>query len=96
MNKYDRQAKVIKQEDAEMLKILAHPVRLQIILELMNHTKTNVKSLVEKLDIPQSTVSQHLAKLRGCILGCERHGLEVFYYLKNEKARSVINALNKN
>ncbi|AIY72903.1 bacterial regulatory, arsR family protein (plasmid) [Bacillus cereus] len=60
------------------MKVIAHPVRLKLICELSKHNILNVTQLTEFLDIPQSTVSQHLSKMRGEILRGDRKGLEVY------------------
>ncbi|MED2264736.1 ArsR family transcriptional regulator, partial [Bacillus thuringiensis] len=49
--------------------------------------------LTEILRIPQSTVSQHLSKLRGTVLRSERRGLEMHYYIDNAKARQIVEIL---
>ncbi len=71
----------IPEADVELLKIMAHPVRLQIVKELEHRKICNVTQLTELLDIPQSTVSQHLSKMRGKILRSERKGLEMYYHI---------------
>ncbi|MEC3273489.1 ArsR family transcriptional regulator, partial [Bacillus thuringiensis] len=53
----------------------------------------NVTQLTEILRIPQSTVSQHLSKLRGTVLRSERRGLEMHYYIDNAKARQIVEIL---
>ncbi|MGQ0514684.1 ArsR/SmtB family transcription factor, partial [Bacillus sp. D-CC] len=65
----------IREEDVDVLKVMAHPVRLKIVNELMHHKLCNVTQLTEILRLPQSTVSQHLSKLRGTVLRAERRGL---------------------
>ncbi|MBJ3790165.1 winged helix-turn-helix transcriptional regulator, partial [Bacillus sp. OA1] len=45
----------IPEADIELLKIMAHPVRLQIVKELEHHKICNVTQLTELLDVPQST-----------------------------------------
>lgn len=85
---------VRKYEDtAELLKAMAHPVRLCIIKGLMDKS-CNVTHMQECLELPQSTVSQHLGILRskGIIRG-ERNGLEVTYSVVNEAVKKIINAL---
>lgn len=78
-------------ETAEILKALAHPVRLCIIRGLMQKEHCNVSYMQECLNLPQSTVSQHLQKLRSMgIVETERNGLEVHYALKNEKVKKLI------
>ena len=82
------------EEDVDVLKEMAHPVRLKIVNELMYHKTCNVKQLIEILELPQSTVSQHLSKLRGTVLRAERKGLEMHYYIENSKARQIARVLN--
>ncbi|EJR65388.1 hypothetical protein IIO_01572 [Bacillus cereus VD115] len=83
----------ISEEDVGVLKVMAHPVRLQIVNELMHHKMCNVTQLTEILRLPQSTVSQHLSKLKGTVLRAERRGLEMHYYIDNAKARQIIGIL---
>ncbi|MEC2989234.1 transcriptional regulator, partial [Bacillus cereus] len=40
-----------------------------------------------------STVSQHLAKLKGIVIRAERKGLEMHYYIDNNKARQIVEIL---
>ncbi|MGE5633026.1 MAG: ArsR/SmtB family transcription factor [Caulobacteraceae bacterium] len=85
INKYE--------DSAELLKALAHPVRLCIIKGLLDK-ECNVSHMQECLKLPQSTVSQHLGILRtkGIIKG-SRNGLEITYSVVNEDARKIIKAL---
>ncbi|HDR7782559.1 MULTISPECIES: ArsR/SmtB family transcription factor [Bacillus] len=83
----------IREEDVYVLKVMAHPVRLKIVNELMHHKLCNVTQLTEILGIPQSTVSQHLSKLRGTVLRVQRRGLEMHYYIDNVKARQIVGIL---
>ena len=48
---------------AELLKVMAHPIRLKIIENLIDNGPANVGSMQEKFHIPQPTVSSHLASL---------------------------------
>ena len=83
----------IPEADVELLKIMAHPVRLQIVKELENRKVCNVTQLTELLEVPQSTVSQHLSKMRGKILRSERRGLEMYYHIVNSKACQIVSVL---
>jgi DNA-binding transcriptional ArsR family regulator len=83
----------IPEADVELLKIMAHPVRLQIVKELNYHRICNVTQLTDILKIPQSTVSQHLSKMRGKILRSERRGLEMYYHIENLKACQIVSVL---
>ncbi|WP_339316682.1 metalloregulator ArsR/SmtB family transcription factor [Paenibacillus sp. FSL R10-2734] len=78
-------------QTAETLKALAHPVRLCIIKGLLKKGSCNVSFMQDCLDLPQSTVSQHLQKLRSLgIVETERHGLEINYSVKDEKIKHLI------
>ncbi|EJQ22284.1 MULTISPECIES: ArsR/SmtB family transcription factor [Bacillus cereus group] len=83
----------ITEEDVEILKIMAHPIRLRIINELSKHNTFNVSQLTKILEIPQSSVSQHLSKMKGKILKAERKGLEIYYSIRNNKATQIVGIL---
>ncbi|MBI5204902.1 MAG: winged helix-turn-helix transcriptional regulator [Nitrospirae bacterium] len=55
----------------ELLKVIAHPVRIKILEELMKGVKC-VSDFEEFLEISQPNVSQHLTLLK-------RHGIIDFY-----------------
>lgn len=81
-------------ETAELLKALAHPVRLCIVNGLLDKGLCNVSYMQQCLSLPQSTISQHLAKLRTAgIIEAERAGLEVHYRIKNDRIKKLIQAL---
>lgn len=79
---------------ADMLKALAHPVRLCIIKGLLDKGECNVTHMQSCLNTPQSTVSQHLQKLKaaGVIMG-KRKGLEVYYSVCDSKVADLIHVL---
>lgn len=79
---------------AEFLKVLAHPVRLCIVKGLLENGSCNVSHMQGCLELPQSTISQHLQKLRaaGLVKG-ERNGLEISYSIADTRISSLIKAL---
>lgn len=83
-------------QEAEILKVLGHPIRLKIAagLSLCNE-ECNVKKIGDCLGLPQSTVSQHLALLKnkGIITGT-REGTEVHYSLTNALVRKIVATLD--
>ena len=81
-------------ELAEILKTLAHPVRLCIVKGLITKGACNVTHMQACLDIPQSTVSQHLQKLKstGIICGV-RSGLEINYSIRDQRVVQLVNIL---
>ncbi|MGF9855399.1 metalloregulator ArsR/SmtB family transcription factor [Bacillus paramobilis] len=80
------------EENAYFLKVISHPVRLEIINQL-NENTLNVNQLSEILGIPQSTTSQHLSKMKGLILRSKRNGLEIYYQISNEKVVQILKIL---
>jgi len=81
-------------ELAEMLKALAHPVRLCIVKGLIEKGECNVSHMQSCLDIPQSTVSQHLQKLKSAnIISGVRNGLEINYKICDQRVVQLINTL---
>ena len=92
----DSQKEKLLNEKANLLKAMAHPMRLCILDCLMAHHTCNVKSLTERLHQPQSTISQHLSKLKaqGLITG-NRHGVEIQYSIIHDDVRSILNQLLK-
>ena len=81
-------------ETAELLKALAHPVRLCIVRGLLEKGRCNVTYMQGCLDLPQSTVSQHLQKLRSAgIVEADRKGLEINYVVKDERVKRLVGIL---
>ena len=80
----------IFEKKAEKLKALAHPQRLCIVNGLIEN-KCNVTKIQECMNLPQSTVSQHLAKLKAAgIIEGRREGLEVCYRVVDDEVISII------
>ncbi|MBY0753827.1 metalloregulator ArsR/SmtB family transcription factor [Clostridium sardiniense] len=82
------------ESQAEFLKVLAHPVRLCIVRGLMQKDSCNVSFMQDCLGMPQSTISQHLQKLRSVgIIEGERNGLEINYKIKDKRVEKIIKTL---
>lgn len=63
-----------------LMRALAHPLRLQILEFIDNHGTTNVNSIYHTLNIEQSITSQHLKILRlADVVNAEREGKLVYY-----------------
>ena len=78
-------------EIADVLKALAHPVRLCIVRGLIEKGGCNVCHMQECLGMPQSTTSQHLQKLRSAgIISGQRKGLEVTYKVCDQRVVELI------
>ena len=69
---------------AHIFKALSDETRLRI-LTLLSSGELCVCDLMAALDLPQSTVSRHLAYLRNAgLVADERRGVWMFYRLKQE------------
>lgn len=77
-------------EKAEIFKALGHPTRLRIVEGLMKDG-CNVSRIVECLDIPQATISQHLKILKSAsIIEGHRRGTEICYKVINENVKKIL------
>ena len=83
----------IYEEKANKLKVLAHPHRLCIVKGLIEK-RCNVSNIQDCLQIPQSTISQHLSKLRtaGIICG-KRNKTEIEYSVVDEEVIKLMDIL---
>jgi ArsR family transcriptional regulator, virulence genes transcriptional regulator len=80
-------------EAAAMLKELANPSRLLILCQLIDGEKS-VGELCRSIDLSQSAVSQHLARLREArLVDTEKRGQMVYYRLCNMEAHALLSTL---
>lgn len=79
------------ESQAEIFKLLSHPSRLCIMVNLMVVKESNVSNMQNCLCEPQSTVSQHISKLKaaGLIEGT-RCGTEIVYKVSNESVKIMM------
>ncbi|QWI73005.1 winged helix-turn-helix transcriptional regulator (plasmid) [Bacillus mycoides] len=78
------------EEKVKFLKVLAHPTRLCIVNRLIQNGLSNVSTIHKALNMPQSTISQHLSKLKAAeIVISERKGVEIYYKVKKKINDSV-------
>jgi len=76
---------------AELLKAIAHPIRVQIV-ELLQANEMCVGDIAEDLGAKQSVTSQQLNMMKDKgVLSCRRDGARVYYRIEN---RNVIKMLD--
>ena len=81
---------------ANMLKAIAHPVRIAILNLLEDGQKLTVTEIHEKLDIEQSTTSHHLGILKDKgVLCSRREGKNTHYYLKHDILSQIVDCLQR-
>jgi ArsR family transcriptional regulator len=75
---------------AELFRLLSDRTRLSI-LQLLSGGETNVGKLCEQLELPQPTVSHHLALLRlNGLINNRRSGKQVFYKLNGRISPAAV------
>jgi DNA-binding transcriptional ArsR family regulator len=83
-------------EAANMLKAIAHPLRIAILSHLEGGKKLTVTEIHELLGIEQSTTSHHLGILKDKgVLCSKREGKNTYYYLKDENLSSIVNCVSR-
>ena len=83
------------QLSSEILRALAHPLRLKI-LEFIDQNETiNVNKIYNTLKLEQSITSQHLRILRlaGLVI-TQRDGKFIHYSIDYDKIDNTVNAIN--
>ena len=74
----------------ELLRALAAPVRIAIVLQLRESSRC-VHELVDSLEVPQPLVSQHLRILKSAgVVAGERSGREVYYRLVDHHLCDIV------
>ncbi|RTH98491.1 transcriptional regulator [Thermus scotoductus] len=90
-----RESRLLAEDLEHVLRIfsaLAEATRLRIALGLLEGEES-VGRLAQRLQLPQSTTSRHLAVLRGAgVVAARRQGIQVFYRLKSHVADLLIQA----
>jgi DNA-binding transcriptional ArsR family regulator len=78
---------------SKLLKTLSHKDRLMILCQLQD-TEKSVGELANILNIPQSPLSQHLARMRNeGLVKTRRESQTIYYSLDCDKTTKVIEAL---
>ncbi|MDT3738540.1 MAG: metalloregulator ArsR/SmtB family transcription factor [Candidatus Kapabacteria bacterium] len=79
---------------AELLKCIAHPLRLEMIELLEKYQRLCVSEIVERMSAEQSVVSHHLTKLKDKgILRSTREGKNVYYQISMDNLVNLFNCI---
>lgn len=85
----------LRQFKAEFFKGLAHPLRIRI-LELLRGGPLSVGQLQDAIGVPASSISQHLAVLRGRnIVVTERRGTTVIYRVRDSELFELLDVARR-
>jgi len=78
---------------AQTIRVLGHADRIRIV-EVLEGGDATVTEIQEEVGLPQATVSQHLARLRGHgIVQSTREGQNVVYALVEPKVKHILNCI---
>lgn len=82
-------------EVADLLKVLSNENRLLILCELSKEEQS-VNALLDKLQITQSGISQHIAILKANgILNCEKKAQTVIYKIKDKRVLMLLETIKE-
>ncbi|MCB9359988.1 MAG: winged helix-turn-helix transcriptional regulator [Flavobacteriales bacterium] len=81
---------------SEMLKAIAHPMRIAIVDMLSDAKSLTVTEIHEALNIEQAVASHHLSimKNKGVLIS-ERNGKNSYYKLKYPRLSQIVSCIDK-
>ncbi|MBF0254641.1 MAG: winged helix-turn-helix transcriptional regulator [Candidatus Omnitrophica bacterium] len=83
-------------KSGDILKAIAHPVRLKMLTGLLQGEECNVTTMVKRLGIPQSTASQHLNVLKAQgIVTFRKEGVKTCYRVADARIKKIMEALKR-
>jgi ArsR family transcriptional regulator len=91
---YSAEDRKIIEEKAEILKAISHPIRLCIANGLLQTPCCTVGKIQSCLGLPQSTISQHLIRMKNSgIVAGERDGTEIKYRVIHPDVVKIVDCL---
>lgn len=83
-------------EASNILSALSNPQRLQILCHLVTHGELSVGELLERMDLSQSALSQHLARLRLIgLVETRKEKQTVYYKVGREDVNEILHMLHR-
>ena len=90
-----KQMQVAADRASGLMKTLGHPGRLMILCNLAEGERS-VGDLADELDMSQSSLSQHLARMRSeGLVETRRDSQSIYYSVKDGEVHAVIKSLYK-
>lgn len=84
------------QVSSEVLRAIAHPLRMQILAFIDQHKHINVNKIYNTLSLEQSITSQHLRILRLAeLVETHRDGKFIYYSVNYDKIAQAKSAIDK-
>lgn len=83
------------EEAAQLLSAIGNGKRLAIMCHLID-SELSVGEIAERVDLSQSALSQHLAKLRNMdLVATRRERQMIFYSCNSDRVRRILHTLDK-
>lgn len=96
MSQIDKLTPEQLENSSNMLKAIAHPMRIAILSHLENGKKLTVTEIHQLLNIEQSTTSHHLGILKDKgVLTSKRDGKNTYYFLKHNSLSHVVDCVSR-
>lgn len=93
MTDAETQRREVFDKAAELFSLMSTPIRLRIISELCTGER-NVGELLERIEVAQPNMSQHLNMLyRAGVVSRRRQGAQIYYRIADESAGMVCRAV---
>ncbi len=84
------------QDSLELLRALAHPLRIKILGFIDQHESINVNKIYSTLHLEQSITSQHLKILRAVgLVTTEREGKYIHYRVDYPKVKRAVEQIHR-
>jgi ArsR family transcriptional regulator, virulence genes transcriptional regulator len=95
MNKQDRQfMQQAASQAAGLLRLVGNESRLLVLCLLIEHGELSVGQLLDQVDLSQSALSQHLARMREeGLIAFRREAQTLYYRIDNPAVEKLISAL---
>lgn len=78
-----------------LLGLMANRRRLMILCHLLHDGELSVGEIVQRLDLTQSALSQHLALMRAAgVVSTRREGTTIYYSLTDPRAVALLHAIH--
>lgn len=88
--------KSVYHRNARIYRLLASPVRLELLNTLRQSTEISVDDLSETVGLQKSNVSQHLSRLRDVgLVKSRREGQHIYYRLSHKDVVSPCQTLKR-
>ena len=82
------------EKSSDMLRAIAHPLRLKILNFIHRNDSVNVNKIYNTLKLEQSITSQHLKILRDAdLVYTDRDGKFIYYNLNYQELKNIVECL---